>query len=164
MLMSAVTGVFVMVAMMAATVTWWWLAKGTPEHRRIRTLGAAGSGMVIEGRGPGAHGEARRQHWPGCRGSLPKSPKDMTRLQRRLTRAGYPHFKAAVYYAAGRTAAADRAWACAVLIAFGVRPDSCPAALARGCGLLPAGVVASDARRPSGRRRFRTDCPMRSIC
>jgi len=30
---------------------------------------------------------------------VPKSPKDMSRLQRRLTRAGYPQFKSTVYFA-----------------------------------------------------------------
>ena len=97
----AVTSVFVMFATLAGTATWWWLAKGSPEQRRIRTLGAAGSGLVTEG-APQQLSEEPDPMLQQLSRLLPKSPKEMGRLQRRLTKAGYPHYRHAVYFAAAQ--------------------------------------------------------------
>jgi tight adherence protein C len=94
----AVMSVFVMIATVAGTATWWWMAKAAPEQRRIRTLGASASGLVVEG-APQQLSEGPDPTLARLSKLLPKSPKEMSRLQRRLARAGYPRYSAAVYFA-----------------------------------------------------------------
>ena len=95
----ALSGVFVTVAMVAGAAASWWLARTAPEARRLRTLALGPMGKMT-----GAERERQSlTDGPDPRLArltrlLPKSPKDMSRLQRRLARAGYPRFKAAVYY------------------------------------------------------------------
>jgi tight adherence protein C len=92
----AIAGVFLTVALTAGSITSWYLGRRSPEQRRLRKLAqAAGTGIVIE----------RQVLTEGLDPTLgrltrliPKSPKDMSRLQRRLARAGYPRFESAVYY------------------------------------------------------------------
>src|SRR5215475_15774101 len=88
--------VFVAVAAIVSTAAWWWLESTTPEQRRIRTLIRATPGVV------GRRSLVAEGHDPllaRLTRLIPKSPKDMSRLQRRLTRAGYPNFRSAVIYA-----------------------------------------------------------------
>jgi tight adherence protein C len=92
----AVFGVFVTVALAAGVMASWWLGRTAPELRRLRDVArGVTAGVVLdrpllnEGPDPTL---ARLTRF------IPKSPKDMSRLQRRLARAGYPRFEAAVCY------------------------------------------------------------------
>src|SRR6266545_541431 len=77
-LLLAIVGVFITIGIVAGTTTSWALARNAPEKRRLR----ATPDPVL----------ARLSRL------LPKSPKEMSRLQRSLTRAGYPLFGAVVIY------------------------------------------------------------------
>ena len=88
--------VFVAVAGIVSAAAWWWLESTTPEQRRIRTLLRATPGLA------GRRSLVAENHDPvlaRLTRLIPKNPKDMSRLQRRLTRAGYPNFRSAVIYA-----------------------------------------------------------------
>ncbi len=97
-LLLAIIGVFVAVAVVAGGLTAWLLARTAPEQRRLRTMVAAGAGSVgilaetpVLAQGPD----------PALRRIskfLPRSASDMSRLQRRLTRAGMPHYSSVVIY------------------------------------------------------------------
>ena len=93
----AVTGVFVMIALAAGSATSWVLGRIAPERKRIRALAQASvpAPVLIE-RGPLA--ETLDPVLARLSKLVPKSPKDMSRLQRRLARSGYPQFESAVYY------------------------------------------------------------------
>ena len=95
----ALTLFFMAVAVLAGTVAWVLLARTSPERRRIRSLAAAAGGPA------GAGGSITLEDAPDrvartVTTFVPKSPKEMSRLQRRLTRAGYPSARAAAIYAA----------------------------------------------------------------
>jgi tight adherence protein C len=93
----AVSGVFVMVALVAGSTALWWMERSAPEHQRLRALVSnARSGLVRRTRGPLTEGPD--ETLSRLTRLVPRSPKDMSRLQRRLARAGYPQFKSAVYY------------------------------------------------------------------
>jgi tight adherence protein C len=95
-LLLAIVGVFITIGIVVGTTTSWALARNAPERRRLRAIAQpSGSGLVAE--------EGRLVETPDpvlARLSrlLPKSPKEMSRLQRSLTRAGYPLFGAVVVY------------------------------------------------------------------
>lgn len=94
--MIVVCGVFVTVAVTVGWATSAWLASRSPELRRLHALAHAPAASVVRDTGPLAEGldpvMARLSRL------VPRSPSDMTRLQRRLTRAGYPRRQAAVYF------------------------------------------------------------------
>jgi tight adherence protein C len=95
-LLLAIVGVFIAIGIVAGTTTSWALARNAPERRRLRAIAQpSGSGLVAE--------EGRLVETPDpvlARLSrlLPKSPKEMSQLQRSLTRAGHPRFGAVVIY------------------------------------------------------------------
>ena len=98
-LLIALLGVFVAVAILVGVVVSWLLARSAPEQRRLRTVVAEGPGSVgilaqtpLLATGPDPSFERFTKF-------LPRSPKDMSRLQRRLTRAGFPHYRTVVLYA-----------------------------------------------------------------
>ncbi len=91
----AIATVFVAVALAVASTTAWWLNRRTVEQKRLRRLSPS-TGVVLESQ--------RLTELPDpilarLSRMVPKSPKDMSRLQRRLTRAGYPQFKSSVFFA-----------------------------------------------------------------
>lgn len=98
-LLMAIAGVFVMVALVSATAASWWLAKNAPEQRRLRTLvpAAAGATGVLAER-PKVLAERPDERLARLTRLIPKSPQDMSRMQKRLAKAGYPHFNAVVYF------------------------------------------------------------------
>jgi tight adherence protein C len=98
-LILALVIVFVGVAVLTGMVASAVVARTSPERRRIRELATAGSGVAIAV-GPLALTERPSPVVKKVQTFIPKSPKEMGRLQRRLTRAGYPSTKAAVYFAA----------------------------------------------------------------
>jgi len=92
----AVVGVFVAMCVVVGTTTSWVLARNSPERRRIRAIAQpAGAGRIttdeklVETPDPVLARLSRL---------LPKSPKEMSQLQRSLTRAGYPSGRAVVIY------------------------------------------------------------------
>ncbi len=94
-LVTAIATVFVAVALAVASMTAWWLNRRTVEQKRLRRLSPS-TGVVLESQ--------RLTELPDpilarLSRMVPKSPKDMSRLQRRLTRAGYPQFKSSVFFA-----------------------------------------------------------------
>ena len=88
---------FASVALVAGTGTAWLLGRNAPERRRLRAiLGApAPTGVVVAA--PLA--ESLDPALARLSRLLPRSAKDMNRLQLRLSRAGFPQRRAAVYYA-----------------------------------------------------------------
>jgi tight adherence protein C len=94
----ALVAVFMGVAAITALGAYAVLSRSAPERRRLRNLvvaavGLGGAGAVTLTDEPDA--VARR-----VTTFVPKSPKEMGRLQRRLTKAGYPGPRAAAVYAA----------------------------------------------------------------
>ena len=90
--------VFVCVAVLAGMIASVVVSRTSPERRRVRELATAG-GPSLQG------GALSLTDRPSAvikkvQTFIPKSPREMGRLQRRLTRAGYPSTKAAVYFAA----------------------------------------------------------------
>jgi tight adherence protein C len=94
-LVIALSGVFVMVAVATGSAASWWLARNTPEHRRLRRL-APGPTSAASGRQ--SLTETPDPKLARLTRLLPKSPKEMSRVQRRLARAGYSGLAPTVYY------------------------------------------------------------------
>jgi tight adherence protein C len=93
----ASSGVFVAVALMVGATLSWWLTRTSPERKRLARVEAGSAGFIVDSK-PLADGPdpalARLSRL------LPRSPKDMSRLQRRLARAGFVQRGAAFYFAA----------------------------------------------------------------
>jgi tight adherence protein C len=95
----AVGALFVMVAVIVGTIVSMVLERTSPERRRLNELlegAAAGAGGAVIGsaplsNAPGASYERYARY-------IPKSPKDMGRLRRRLTQAGYKSPTAAIVF------------------------------------------------------------------
>jgi tight adherence protein C len=93
----AIAAVFLSVALVAGLVASWALARTAPERRRLRAIAAqpGGTGLIIE--------NPQLTEAPSATVSriatvIPKSPKELSRLRRRLARAGYRSLTAAVLY------------------------------------------------------------------
>ena len=89
------TAAFLLVALLSGWATSAALSAASPERRRLRQLGIAGG---YEGTGAVNLVDAidpRLKRIPG----VPKSPKEMNRLRRRLAMAGYQQPSAVVVYA-----------------------------------------------------------------
>jgi tight adherence protein C len=92
----AIVGVFVAMCIVVGTTTSWVLARNSPERRRIRAISqpAAGSRIVVDDGLVAAPDPVLAR----LSRLLPKSPKEMSKLQRTLTRAGYTSGRAVVIY------------------------------------------------------------------
>ena len=99
-LLLAVGGAFIMAALVAGTTAWWWLAYTSAEQRRIRDLSSAAPEIVARSLIADAADPALAR----LRQLMPKSATDMSRLQRRLARAGYVGGPAAVYFSLAQLA------------------------------------------------------------
>ena len=93
----AVTGVFILTALLAGGATSWWLAHNAPERRRLRSL-AQVSGPSQAAPVTKLAEEESDPILARLSRLMPKSPKEMSAVRRRLTRAGYPRAAAAVYF------------------------------------------------------------------
>jgi len=93
----AVGGLFVSVALITGLGASALLARTSPERRRLReaALGAGGTGPLIDQMRLTEEVSPRLQ---SVASKLPKSPKDMGRLRRRLASAGIYSFGAAVCF------------------------------------------------------------------
>ncbi len=95
-LFALVTVTFAAIAVAVGALASWWLGRTAPEQRRLRALSAAPEiGLLADM--PSLTNDidptlARLSKL------VPKSPKDLSRLRRRLTRAGYPQASAGVFY------------------------------------------------------------------
>jgi tight adherence protein C len=89
-------GVAVLTGLVASTL----LARTSPERRRLREMAAvSGTGIVTEGAGPLT--DRPDAFSKRVASFVPKSPKEMGRLQRRMARAGFKNSaKAAAVFAA----------------------------------------------------------------
>jgi tight adherence protein C len=101
-LLLAISGIFISTAVLVGMVTSWWLARNSPEQRRLRTLAQGAAGSVVLGQSLPSAGRLTGDDVDPMLARLsklvPKSPADMSRLQRRLARAGYPSRDAAIYF------------------------------------------------------------------
>ncbi|MEO7272772.1 MAG: type II secretion system F family protein [Vicinamibacterales bacterium] len=107
-------GVFASVALGIGALVSYALTWTTPEQRQIRRLAQRGEGVLAQlqlTEAPSAWVKRFQQ-------MVPKSPKDMTRLRRRLATAGYTSLGAAVVYA-GSEALLPFVVGGATLIVFG---------------------------------------------
>src|SRR4029079_7785098 len=99
-LLIALIGVFVTIAILVGSTTSWLLARNAPQQRRLRAgvRGADSTGILAHSTPVLAQGPD-----PGLQRLskyLPRSASEMSRLQKRMTRAGFPHPGAVVAYAA----------------------------------------------------------------
>lgn len=116
-LLIALSGVFVATAVLVAWATGGWLAAHAPEHLRLRAL-LAGAFRAAPPQRPLA--EEPDPFLAQLTKLIPKSPQDMTRLQRRLTRAGHLANGAAVYFSAAELALAAGGAVVAFVLASGL--------------------------------------------
>lgn len=96
----ALTVVFIGVAVLSGLIASILLSRASPERRRLRELAAMGGEGALAGGGSLTLTDAPDPVVKRIRSFVPKSPREMGRLQKRLTRAGYSSTKAAVYFAA----------------------------------------------------------------
>jgi tight adherence protein C len=131
-LLLATIGVFVAVAVVVGGAVMWLLSRSAPEQRRLRTMVSSTSGvgilaqtpLLVPGPDPALERFSK---------FLPKSPKEMSRLQRRLTRAGYPHSRAVIIYSTCEVVMPIVAFVAAISV-LGLLAGLLP-------GLLAAGAV-----------------------
>jgi len=97
-LMLSIVGVFACVALVSGLAATRILERSTPEQRRLRTIAAPQTvGLVLE---PTQLTEIPDPFLQKLSKAMPRSPKDMTRLRRRLIRAGYYDMRTTILYAA----------------------------------------------------------------
>jgi tight adherence protein C len=129
-LLIALIGVFVSVAVLVGAAASWFLGRTAVAQRRLRAIGPAVDSMGILGTtsvlAHGADPELKR-----LSKFLPKSASEMTRLQRRLARAGLPHSRAVVMYVVAEVGLPVIAFLAVVSI-FGMRVGIIPALLLAG--------------------------------
>ena len=99
-LLLAASGVFVMVALTVGATMSWWLTKIAPERKRLARVGEVrGSRTLVNAQlltdGP----DPSLARWSRL---VPRSPKETSRLRRRLTRAGLSEPSAVFYYSAAQ--------------------------------------------------------------
>ena len=132
-LVMALVTVFIAVALLMGGLASWWLAWSAPEQRRLRALQTPKpSSLQIDRRGLT---ESLDPVLVKLSKLLPKSPKDMSRLQKRLTQAGFPQSSAVVYYSIAEIAM-PFALALPILVVFGLSAGWLPAAFAAVCGYI----------------------------
>jgi len=151
----ALTIVFLGVAAVAGITASVVLARTSPERRRIRGLATTAVGTF----GPGTVSltDAPDRVAKTVATFVPKSPKEMGRLQRRLTRAGYPGPRAAAMFAAAEMLT-PVVFALAALWYFGFTRGLIFGALAAGVGYaLPGFWLAY--RTSSRQKQIRNGLP-----
>src|SRR5690348_17282571 len=95
-LIATVCAVFLAVAVVFGSGTWWLIDLNSPERKRLKSLAAGPATNVIASQTPLS--ESLDPKLSRLSRLVPKSPKDMGRMQRELARAGYPRMEAVVYY------------------------------------------------------------------
>lgn len=101
----AVIVLFASVALLSGTAASLVLGRVSPGRRRLFAFGGAGSKGAVFVDDP-LLTDAPNEQQKRLAAYIPKSPKDMGRLQRRLAMAGYHGFKAALVYSLAEVALA----------------------------------------------------------
>jgi tight adherence protein C len=134
----ALTGVFIATAVVCSQIVTVVLSRQSPERRRLEALSASPTATVTLERTPLTEtpsAAARR-----FASLVPRSPKDLTRLRRRLMRAGYYSFTAAAVYTVAEVAA-PLILAAVSLAMLGGRTGWIFALLAAAVGYMMPGMV-----------------------
>jgi len=131
-----IVAVFACVAVASAYVANLILERSSPEQRRLRAVAPSGS--------PSVFGQVQLADTPDpallkLSQALPKSPKDMTRLRRRLAMAGLDSFRAAVIFSFAEIVV-PIVCTLAVLVLLGFREGWLLALLAAVFGYLMPGL------------------------
>jgi tight adherence protein C len=102
-LLLVIVAVFGTVALLVGTVASYVLTQTAPERRRLQqaSVSATSSGVLVEGPSltPQESGAAKR-----LSAIVPRSPKDLTALRRRMMRAGYTEMSAVAIYSIAQIA------------------------------------------------------------
>jgi tight adherence protein C len=130
-LLIAVAVVFIGVAVLSGLVASLVLSRTSTERRRLREMAAAGAGAV--GLGHLTLADTPDAMTKKVSTFVPKSPKEMGRLAKRMTRAGYRNPRAAIYFAVAEVVM-PIALALLTLAYFGVTRGGIFALLAAGIG------------------------------
>jgi tight adherence protein C len=132
------TVLFLGVAVLSALIASIVMARSSTERRRIREMAAAAGGSII---GLRSLALTDRPDEVARRVStiVPKSPKEMNRLQKRMVRAGIKRPGAAVYFAAAEVIC-PVVLALATISYFGVYQGGMYALLAAGVGYAAPGL------------------------
>jgi len=97
-LILSVVGVFACVALVTGLTATAMFERATPERKRLRVLGTAGNTpLVLE---PTRLAEIPNPFLQKLSMAMPRSPKNMNRLRRRLVRAGYYDLRPAILFGA----------------------------------------------------------------
>jgi tight adherence protein C len=135
-------GVFVAVAALLSLVGFVAVERLAPERRRLEKLARGGDRQT----GAGAVGSLARDGDSGddsaLRRFVPKSSKEMSRIQRQMARAGYTSRMAATLYGLSEILV-PLALAGATLVVFGLGPGLMLAIIAGGLGYLLPGLYLS---------------------
>jgi tight adherence protein C len=140
-LIVATAGAFVSVWLLVAAALTWLLSKQSPARRRLQQL--AGQGAIIAAGRPLAPPVLVDEPDPrALRLSrlVPKSPATMSRLERRLARAGFHSTWAPIVYSAFE-AGLPVLFAAAAILRFGWPGGLIPAAFVATLGYLLPGVL-----------------------
>ncbi len=97
-LLIPLVALFVSIAVVTAAGVWLVLSRYTPERRRLQELEYAGAGATTGGTGASLAAVRPDPFAKRVASFVPKSPKEMSKLERRLMRAGYPRPRAAITY------------------------------------------------------------------
>lgn len=97
-LILTIVAVFACVALMTGVIATTMFERATPEQKRLRSLGAPNTtNLVLE---PTKLTEIPDPFLQKLSKAMPRSPKSMTRLRRRLVRAGYYDLRTAILFGA----------------------------------------------------------------
>ena len=109
-LLLSIIGVFACVALVSGLAATRILERSTPEQRRLRTVAVShAAGLVLE---PTQLTEVPDPFLQKLSKAMPRSPKEMSQLRRRLIRAGYYDIRTAILFAASELV-------CPVIFALG---------------------------------------------
>jgi len=129
----SLAAVFVCVATASGWMAAQLLAWSAPERKRLRSLTPTGPSELV--REDMSLVETPNPALRKLSAALPKSPKELGRLRRQLTAAGYPQLSAAVYFATVKFVAPAVAGAVAIMI-FGISDGWMMAAFAVALGYV----------------------------
>jgi tight adherence protein C len=98
LLLASLIGAFITVALVSGSVAWVVLERQAPGRRRLRATVADAQLAVTRPAGPNPLAERPNRVVQRLASIVPKSPAEMTRLRRRLVRAGYHSLTSAVVF------------------------------------------------------------------
>jgi tight adherence protein C len=136
-LLMSVLAIFALVGLVSGGLAMFVLERASPEQRRLRHIeGIASTGIVLE--------RTQLTDVPdpalsALSKALPRSPKEMTRLRRRLAAAGYYSLRSAIWYSVAEMAL-PVAFGLVPLGLFGLRDGWVVALIAAVVGYLVPGL------------------------